>query len=55
MAITDDILDDTLRHAHYLERYKSGVVNKVVGLLNNSNDKYVVELLDGEIRDLGES
>ena len=89
MAITDDILDDTLRHAHYLERYKSGVVNKVVGLLNNGNDKYyaqiyrskienlnrrdvdkllvrlkksikagyepVVELLDGEIRDLGES
>jgi len=89
MAITDDILDDTLRHAHYLERYKSGVVNKIVGLLNNGNDKYyaqiyrsklenlnrrdvdkllvrlkksikqgyepVIELLDGEIRDLGQA
>lgn len=89
MAITDDILDDTLRHAHYLERYKSGVVKKIIGLLNNGNDKYyaqiyrsrlenlnrrdvdkllvrlkksikagyepVIEVLDAEIRDLGQA
>lgn len=89
MAITDDILDDTLRHAHYLERYKSGVVKKIIGLLNKGNDKYyaqiyrsklenlnrrdvdkllvrlkksikagyepVIEVLDAEIRDLGQA
>jgi len=87
MAISDDILDETLRHAHYLERHKASVVRRIVELLNNSNDEYyaamykgrienmnrrdldkllvrlkrsikagyepVIELLDGEIRDLG--
>ena len=87
MAISDDILDETLRHAHYLERHKASVVRRIVELLNNSNDDYyaamykgrienmnrrdldkllvrlkrsikagyepVIELLDGEIRELG--
>ena len=87
MAISDDILDETLRHAHYLERHKASVVRRIVELLNNSNDEYyaamykgrienmnrrdldkllvrlkrsikagyepVIELLDGEIRELG--
>lgn len=89
MAISDDILDETLRHAHYLERHKASVVRKIVELLNNGNDDYyaemykarietlsrrdiekllvrlkaqikagyepVIELLDGEIRELGRS
>ncbi len=52
MAITDDILDDTLRHAHYLERYKSGVVKKIVALLNKGNDKYYAQIYRSKIENL---
>ena len=52
MAITDDILDDTLRHAHYLERYKSGVVKKIIALLNKGNDKYYAQIYRSKIENL---
>ena len=39
MALTDDILDETVRHAHYLERHKASVIKKLVALMSNSNDE----------------
>lgn len=32
--VNDVLLDKAVRHAHYLERFKTGEVNKIVGLLN---------------------
>lgn len=49
MAISDDILDETLRHAHYLERHKAGVVRRIVELLNNSNDEYYAAMYKARI------
>ena len=39
MALSDDILDETVRHAHYLERHKASVIKKIVAMMNNSNDE----------------
>jgi SPP1 gp7 family putative phage head morphogenesis protein len=39
MALIDDILDETVRHAHYLERHKASVIKKLVALMSNSNDE----------------
>ena len=52
MAITDDILDETVRHSVYLERYKSRVVREILEMVKETEGKVQARLLKKELQDL---
>lgn len=52
MAITDDILDETVRHSVYLERYKARVVREILDMVKDTEGKVQARLLRKELQDL---
>jgi len=55
MASADEILDTTLRHAIDMERYKNGVVRRIVALLNQIDDDIMRQISDVDLTDFAQS
>lgn len=52
MALSDDILDATVRHSIYLERHKAGVVRRIIGMVGDVNDDVVAQIIKAKIERL---
>ena len=52
MAITDDILDETVRHSVYLERYKARVVREILDMVKDTEGKVQGRILKKELQEL---
>ncbi|MCF2502771.1 hypothetical protein L0663_05235 [Dyadobacter sp. CY107] len=48
MTINERILEAQIKHSVYLERYKGGVLKKIIGLLNAADDD-LVELIAAKL------
>jgi SPP1 gp7 family putative phage head morphogenesis protein len=49
MALSDDILDATIRHSVYLERHKASVIRQIIGLIGDVNDDVVAQIIKAKI------
>ena len=49
-SVNDIITDRAIRHSVYLERYKTGVVNDIIALLNSSVEPKLVRQIEKELR-----
>lgn len=49
-SVNDIITDRAIRHSVYLERYKTGVVNEIVELLNSSVEPKLLRQIEKELR-----
>lgn len=47
-TINERILDAQIKHSFYLERYKGGVLRKIIGLLNDT-EADLIELIAGRL------
>ena len=52
MAISDDILDETVKHSVYLERYKRSVIRDILKLLRKTEDGVIKSVLRKELQDM---
>ena len=52
MAISDDFADATIRHQVYLQRYKSGVVNKILALMKGVESDIVQQVARRDLQSL---
>ena len=52
MALSDDILDATVRHSIYLERHKASVIRQIVGMVGDVNDKVIAQIIKAKIESL---
>ena len=52
MALSDDILDETVKHSVYLERYKRGVVRDIIKLLNETEADVSTSVLRSELQNM---
>jgi len=50
LNVNDIITDRAIRHSVYLERYKTGVVNEIVALLNSSVEPKLLRKIEKELR-----
>ena len=49
MAVNDDLLDALTRHQVYLQRLSSGIVRKILALLDRSDRRIVARLLEDDV------
>ena len=52
MAISDDILDETVKHSVYLERYKRSVIRDILKLLRKTEDGVIKSVVRRELQDM---
>ena len=52
MAISDDILDETVKHSIYLERYKRSVIRDILKLLRKTEDGVIKSVVRKELQDM---
>ena len=52
MAISDDILDETVKHSVYLERYKRSVIRDILKLLRKTEDGVIKSVVRKELQDM---
>ena len=52
MAISDDILDETVKHSVYLERYKRSVIRDILKLLRKTEDDVIKSVVRKELQDM---
>jgi SPP1 gp7 family putative phage head morphogenesis protein len=52
MALSDDILDATVRHSIYLERHKASVIRQIVGMVADVNDEVIAQIIKAKIESL---
>ena len=52
MAVNDDLLDELTRHQVYLQRLSSGIVRKIVALLQRSDARLIERLLQEDVTEL---
>ena len=52
MALSDDILDATVRHSIYLERHKASVIRKIIALIGDVNDDVIANIIKGKIENM---
>lgn len=52
MALSDDILDATVRHSIYLERHKAGVIRRIIGMVGDVNDEIIARIINAKIERL---
>ena len=52
MAISDDILDETVKHSVYLERYKRSVIRDILKLLRQTEDGVIKSVVRKELQDM---
>jgi SPP1 gp7 family putative phage head morphogenesis protein len=51
MTANEELLDASVRHAVYLQRYSSATVRKIITLLNRVDDRLVAELVKRQVGD----
>ena len=49
MALSDDILDATIRHSIYLERHKASVIRRIIGIIGDVNDDLISQIIKAKV------